>query len=188
MNFNAHTSRTPSALASTALMASLLLSGCGQEVDPGTRESSSPSSQSPSENTVDQNALLETNDKLSTELGDDYVQGWIKDGTLHVSTTNKSSLETIKAAGAVGHLVQFSNKELREAIGKIMTWQAKQGNPISTSIHAYSLNPETGGITLSVESNQIDAVRQLIESQKPIGDIPVDFKASGGIASPATGE
>jgi len=190
MNFNAKTSRTPLALASTALMASLLLSGCGQEADPGTKESASTHSAHPSEesseNTVDQTALLDTNEKLSKELGEDYVQGWIKDGKLHVSTTNESKTSIIEDAGAIGHVVKFSNKELRAAIGKIMSWQSKQETPISSSIHAYSLNPETGGLTLSVDSNQIDALQTLIKTEKPIGEIPVDLEPSGGIGSPAS--
>ncbi|UYQ78915.1 hypothetical protein OF385_07190 [Glutamicibacter sp. JL.03c] len=192
MNFNARTSRTPLALASTALMASLLLTGCGQGTDPDASTSSGSESSNatqPSENksesAVDQDALLETNDQLSMQLGDAYVQGWIKDGKLHVSTTNEDKLSAIKEAGAEGHVVQYSNKELRSAIRKIMKWQAQQPNPVRSSIHAYSLNPETGGITLSVDKSQIDAITKLIEKDKPMGDIPVDFKPSGGIASPA---
>ncbi|WP_345474293.1 hypothetical protein QMQ05_07440 [Glutamicibacter ectropisis] len=193
MNFNARTSRTPLALASTALMASLLLSGCGQGTDPGTKETSGAQSSSAaeptetqSENSVDQNALLDANDKLSTDLGDDYVQSWIKDGKLHVSTTKESQLSVIEDAGAVAHLVKYSSAELRSAIEDIMAWQGKQENPIRSSIHAYSLNPETGGITLSVDKTQMDAVSKLIEQDKPVGDIPVDYKVSGGIASPAS--
>jgi len=193
MNFNARTSRTPLALASTALMASLLLSGCGQGTDPATKETSgtqstttTESTDTQSENAVDQNALLTANDKLSTELGDDYVQSWIKDGKLHVSTTKESQLSVIEDAGAVAHLVKYSSAELRSAIEDIMAWQGKQENPIRSSIHAYSLNPETGGITLSVDKTQMDAVSKLIEQDKPVGDIPVDYKASGGIASPAS--
>ncbi|WP_334121609.1 hypothetical protein [Glutamicibacter sp.] len=193
MNFNARTSRTPLALASTALMASLLLSGCGQGTDPGTKETSgtqstttAESTDTQSENAVDQNALLTANDKLSTELGDDYVQSWIKDGKLHVSTTKESQLSVIENAGAVAHLVKYSSAELRSAIEDIMAWQGKQENPIRSSIHAYSLNPETGGITLSVDKTQMDAVSKLIEQDNPVGDIPVDYKVSGGIASPAS--
>lgn len=192
MNFNTRTSRTPLALASTALMASLLLSGCGQEADPGTKESSSAESsassqpsQSASEKTVDQNALLETNDKLSEELGDAYVQGWIEDGKLHVSTTDEARKNTIEQAGAVSHVVDFSREELREAINKIMRWQGQQQNPINSAIHAYMLNPETGGITLSVDKGQLDKVKELIAADKPIGDIPIDYKGSSGILSPA---
>ena len=192
MNFNAKTSRTPLALASTALMASLLLTGCGQGTDPGANKSSDSQSSNAaqpsdnqSENAVDQETLLETNDQLSTQLGDAYVQGWIKDGKLHVSTTSEGKLSAIKEAGAEGHVVPYSNKELRSAISEIMKWQSQQQNPINSSIHAYTLNPETGGITLSVDKSQIDAITKLIEKDKPIGDIPVDFKPSGGIATPA---
>lgn len=192
MNLNARTSRTPIVLASTALMASLLLTGCGQGTEPGADESSgtqssnaSQPSENKSENVVDQNALLKINDKLSAELGDNYVQGWMKDGNLHVSTTDEGELDTIEKAGAVGHLVKFSSKELRSGIEEVMKWQGQQEAPVRNSIHAYSLNPETGGITLSVDKSQIDAITKLIEKDKPIGDIPVDFKPSGGIASPA---
>lgn len=192
MNFNSRTSRTPLALASTALMASLLLTGCGQGTDPGTKESSGSAtsastapSENQSENSVDQNALLKINDKLSADLGENYVQGWIKNGKLHVSTTDEGQLAAIEEAGAVGHIVKHSSQELRQAIEKIMTWQGKQENPIRNSIHAYSLNPETGGITLSVDKSQIEAITKLIEADQPVGDIPVDFKSSGGIGSPA---
>jgi len=192
MNFNARTSRTPLALASTALMASLLLTGCEQGSEPGTNEPSdnqssnaSQPSENKSENAVDQNALLKINDKLSADLGDNYVQGWMKDGKLHVSTTNEGELAAIEKAGAIGHLVKFSSKELRSGIEEVMKWQGQQEAPIRNSIHAYSLNPETGGITLSVDKSQIETITKLIEKDKPIGDIPVDFKPSGGIASPA---
>ncbi|PJJ43721.1 hypothetical protein ATK23_0921 [Glutamicibacter mysorens] len=192
MNSNARTSRTPIMLASTAAMAALLLTGCGQGTDPGTQPSasataseSSQQTDNSSENAVDQDALLQTNDQLSEALGDDYVQGWIKDGKLNVSTTSEEQLSTIEEAGAVGHLVQFSSEELRSAISEIMKWQSKQENPVRNAIHAYTLNPETGGITLSVDKSQLEAVEKLIDDEKPIGEIPVDFKESGGIMTPA---
>lgn len=192
MNSNARTSRTPIMLASTAAMAALLLTGCGQGTDPGTQPSasttaseSSQQTDNSSENAVDQDALLQTNDQLSEALGDDYVQGWIKDGKLNVSTTSEDQLATIEQAGAVGHLVQFSSEELRSAISEIMKWQSKQENPVRNAIHAYTLNPETGGITLSVDKSQLEAVEKLIDDEKPIGEIPVDYKESGGIMTPA---
>ncbi|WIV45455.1 hypothetical protein [Glutamicibacter nicotianae] len=134
---------------------------------------------------MDQDALLQTNDQLSEALGDDYVQGWIKDGKLNVSTTSEDQLATIEQAGAVGHLVQFSSEELRSAISEIMKWQSKQENSVRNAIHAYTLNPETGGITLSVDKSQLEAVEKLIDDEKPIGEIPVDYKESGGIMTPA---
>ena len=192
MNSNARTSRTPIMLASTAAMAALLLTGCGQGTDPGTQPSasttaseSSQQTDNSSENAVDQDALLQTNDQLSEALGDDYVQGWIKDGKLNVSTTSEEQLSTIEEVGAVGHLVQFSSEELRSAISEIMKWQSKQENPVRNAIHAYTLNPETGGITLSVDKSQLEAVEKLIDDEKPIGEIPVDYKESGGIMTPA---
>ena len=192
MNSNARTSRTPIMLAFTAAMAALLLTGCGQGTDPGTQPSasttaseSSQQTDNSSENAVDQDALLQTNDQLSEALGDDYVQGWIKDGKLNVSTTSEDQLATIEQAGAVGHLVQFSSEELRSAISEIMKWQGKQENSVRNAIHAYMLNPETGGITLSVDKSQLEAVEKLIDDEKPIGEIPVDYKESGGIMTPA---
>ena len=192
MNFNARTSRTPIMLASTAAMAALLLTGCGQGTDPGAQARASATASEPSQqtenssgNTMDQDALLQTNDQLSEALGDEYVQGWIKDGQLNVSTTSEEQLSAIEEAGAIGHLVQFSSEELRSAISEIMKWQGKQENPVRTAIHAYTLNPETGGITLSVDKSQLDEVQKLIETEKPIGEIPVDYKQSGGIMSPA---
>lgn len=194
MNFNTRTSRTPLALASTAVMAGLLLTGCGQGTDPGTQETSaettaaSQPAESPEGNAMDQEALLKINEQLSETLGEDYVQGWIKRGVLHVSTTNEDKLPVIEEAGATGHLVQFSSEQLRSGIAKIMQWQAQQENPVRSAIHAYTLNPETGGITLSVDESQLDEVKELIEADQPVGDIPVDYQNSGGFASPASTE
>lgn len=192
MNFQFRTSRTPMVLASSAAIAALMLTGCGQEPAPGTQtstsaEASESAQQSDNSNgsTVDQDALLQINDQLSETLGDEYVQGWVKDGQLHVSTTNEKQLAAIETAGAVGHLVQFSNEELRSAIQEIMKWQGKQENPVRSAIHAYTLNPETGGITLSVDKSQLEEVQKLIEADQPVGDIPVDYKPSGGIMTPA---
>lgn len=181
------------ALASTAVMAGLLLTGCGQETDPGTQKSattqpsaSSQPTETSSENAVNQNALLELNDRLSAILGDDFVQGWVVDGTLNVSTTNEDQVSVIEDAGATAHVVKFSSEELRAAISDIMDWQGQQENPVRSAIHAYTLNPVTGGITLSVDKNQLEAVKKLIEAETPVGDIPVDYKESGGLLSPAS--
>ena len=154
------TSTRISAITASTLAVALLLAGCGDSggrpqssTKPSAATSSPAASDSSTGGSMDQEALLKINDKLSTQLGQDYVQGWIKDGKLHVSTTNEQSVQSIKDAGAVAHVVEYSGKQLREAITKIVAWQASLGMPLGSSIHAYTLNPETGGLTLSVEPN-----------------------------------
>lgn len=179
----------PMQLAGAAAVLALSLSACGQADTPASTGSSSqspaPSSTATDGGTVDQSAMLAVNEKLSTELGDGYVQGWIEGDTLHVSTTNEGDLKRIKDAGAIGHLVDFSSADLREGISKIMKWQAEQGAPIQSSIHSYMMNPKTGGLTLSVDPNQREEVEASLAKDKPAGDIPLDFKDSGGLGSPA---
>lgn len=183
-------------VAGLAATTAMLLSSCGQVEQPmtaGTKSSaveSNTSSTAPSSTgeTVDQGAMLATNEQLAEELGDRYVQGWIEGNTLHVSTNDDASMQTIKDAGAIGHLVDFSAQELRDGISKIMKWQAEQKDAaLRSSIHAYTLNPESGGLTLSVDPAQREAVEAALSKDKPAGDIPLDFKTSGGIATPAIG-
>lgn len=170
-------------LASTAVVAGLLLSGCGQASTSGEEMSKTTNS----ENVVDQNALLETNDTLSADLGDSYVQGWIVDGKLNVSTTDESQMKAIEDAGAKAHLVKFSTEDLRKGITDVMKWQAGLEAPLNSSIHGYTLNPQTGGLTLQVDSSHLEEIKALVEKDKPMGEIPVEFKNSGGIAKPANG-
>ena len=186
------TSTRISAITASTLAAALLLAGCGDSggtpqssTKPSAATSSPAASDSSTGGSMDQAALLKINDKLSTQLGQDYVQGWIKDGKLHVSTTNEQSVQSIKDAGAVAHVVQYSAAQLREAITKIVAWQASLDAPLGSSVHAYTLNPETGGLTLSVDPAHRAELEQKLGQDKPVGGIPVDFKDSSGIASPA---
>lgn len=170
------------ALASTAVVAGLMLSGCGQSTTSG-EGSTEPTS---SENVVDQNALLETNDSLSATLGDSYVQGWIEEGKLNVSTTDENQMKTIEDAGAQPHLVKYSTDDLRQGIKDVMKWQVGLKAPLNTAIHGYTLNPQNGGLSLQVDSSHMDEIKTLFEQDKPLGDIPVDFQKSGGIGKPAS--
>lgn len=169
------------ALASTAVVAGLMLSGCGQATTSG-EGSTEPTS---SENVVDQNALLETNDSLSATLGDSYVQGWIEEGKLNVSTTDESQMKAIEDAGAQAHLVNYSTDDLRQGINDVMKWQAGLEAPLNTAIHGYTLNPQNGGLTLQVDASHMDEIKKQLDADKPLGDIPVDFTESGGIATRA---
>lgn len=169
------------ALASTAVVAGLMLSGCGQATTSG-EGSTEPTS---SENVVDQNALLETNDSLSASLGDSYVQGWIEEGKLNVSTTDESQMKAIEDAGAQAHLVNYSTEDLRQGINDVMKWQVGLEAPLNTAIHGYTLNPQNGGLTLQVDASHMDEIKKQLDADKPLGDIPVDFTESGGIATRA---
>lgn len=174
------------ALASTVAVVSVALSGCGQS-QPSAPEahSNTPSQTNSSENVVDQNALLEANDRLSAELADDYVQGWIQDGRLNVSTTNAAQTKAIEAEGAVAHVVQFSAEQLREGISKITKWQSQQDDVIRNSIHGYTLDPSSGGLILSVDPTHQQDVEAKLAKDKPAGEIPLGYQNSGGIATRA---
>lgn len=175
-------------LASGATIAVLALSGCGSDSTPASPTESQPSTATPSEDSVNQEALLATNDELSASLGDAYVQGWIEDGELHVATTDGSKVAEIEAAGAVAKVVDFSAAQLREGINEIMRWQAGQDAEIRNSIHGYSISAKDGGLSLRVDPNHIEEVQSLLEKDKPAGDIPLSFTPSSGIASRAAGE
>ncbi|WP_120990616.1 hypothetical protein [Arthrobacter sp. AG1021] len=128
---------------------------------------------------------MSLNERLSGELGDEFVQGWIQDGKLHVAATSDTAVKAIEQAGAVGHLVEYSNAQLREGISRIMAWQAKQEPRLRSAIHAYTLNPRTGGLTLAVDPSQRQAVQDALAKDNPVGTIPLDFTDSSGPASPA---
>ncbi|MGO2053227.1 hypothetical protein ACT3UD_06365 [Glutamicibacter sp. 287] len=181
MFYKSPSARRSLALASTAVVAGLMLSGCGQASTSG-EGTTEPTG---SENVVDQNALLETNDALSATLGEDYVQGWIEDGKLNVSTTDESQMKAIEEAGAQPHLVEYSADDLRQAIKDVMKWQAGLESPLNVSIHGYTLNPKIGGLTLSVDSSHLEEIKTLLETEKPLGGVPVEFQKSGGIATRA---
>ncbi len=177
----------PLTVVASVAVVGLVLAGCGAQ-EPAAEVTENPSTTQSSSNgaaTVDQNALLSTNEQLAQELGAAYVQGWIQDGQLNVSVTSDDALKTVEDAGAVGHLTQFSSDELREGISQIMAWQATQPTQLRTSIHAYTLNPSTGGITLAVDPAQRDAVETALAEDKPAGQIPLDFTDSAGPATPA---
>lgn len=194
---NLHKSHAPATkIAGLVAATALLLSACGQAEQPASSSTKpgaveSTASTSTPEDTggaLDQGAMLATNEQLAEELGDRYVQGWIEGDALHVSTNDEAAMQIIKDAGAIGHLVDFSAQELRDGISKIMKWQSSQKDPaLRTSIHSYTLNPESGGLTLSVDPAQREAVETALAKDKPAGDIPLDFKTSGGIATPAVG-
>lgn len=184
-----HRTRWPAALAASAAVLALLLSGCGQQ-DAAPQASTQPtqgtSTRTPTNGAdVDQEALLTANEQLASQLGDDYVQGWIEDGKLHVSTTSDAAVAAIEAAGAVGHLVDFDSAQLRDGISKIMAWQAKQPAGLRSAIHAYTLNPRTGGLSLAVDAAQREELERALAEDQPAGAIPLDFTDSSGPASPA---
>ncbi len=179
--------RSKSAGVLAAVSLSLALAGCGQ-VSSQPQNTTQPSSTSSAESgeKMNQDALLEQRDKLAEKLADSFVQGWIEDGKLHVSTTNEADLQTITDAGAVGQVVAFSNADLREGIAKIMAWQGRQEPAIRSGIYAYSLNPNTGGLTLSVDPEQRDAIETGLKKDKPAGQIPLELKEGNGLATPAS--
>ena len=180
-----HTARRlPVTLAASAAVVALLLTGCGQQ-QAAPQDSPTPTQTSTSGADVDDSALLDANEQLAAQLGDEYVQGWIEDGKLHVAATSDAAVKAIEQAGAVGHLVDFSNAQLREGISQIMAWQAKQEPRLRSAIHAYTLNPRTGGLTLAVDPSQRQAVQDALAKDKPAGAIPLDFTDSSGPASPA---
>lgn len=189
--------RFPAALAASAAALGLVLTGCGQQQEAPQSRSAQPSgtqilppgtspAPAPTKGAdVDQTALLSLNERLSGELGDEFVQGWIQDGKLHVAANSDTAVKAIEQAGAVGHLVEYSNAQLREGISRIMAWQAKQEPRLRSAIHAYTLNPRTGGLTLAVDASQRQAVQDALAKDKPAGAIPLDFTDSSGPASPA---
>ena len=180
-----HTARRlPVTLAASAAVVALLLTGCGQQ-QAAPQASPTPTQTSTSGADVDESVLLDANEQLAAQLGDEYVQGWIQDGKLHVAATSEAAVQAIEQAGAVGHLVDFSNAQLREGISQIMAWQAKQEPRLRSAIHAYTLNPRTGGLTLAVDASQRQAVQDALAKDKPAGAIPLDFTDSSGPASPA---
>ncbi|MCW4466246.1 hypothetical protein OK351_12130 [Glutamicibacter sp. MNS18] len=171
-----------------AAIAALALSACGTPTGSTPTASESPDTETqPTESTVDQEALLQIQDKLSAELGQSFVQGWIQDGQMHVATTDESSTGQIEAAGAVPTVVEFNAQQLREGIAQIMNWQAQQDDPIRTAIHGYELNGKEGGLILRVDPGHIDEVKALLDEAQPAGQIPLSFAPSTGIASPAAG-
>ncbi|WP_313814043.1 hypothetical protein [Glutamicibacter sp.] len=174
-------------IGAVAALLTIGVTGCGEVSNPAqSPEQTSNAAPSSSGGTVDQEALLKTRDQLANELGDTFVQGWIENGELHVSTTSEDALKTIEDAGAIGHVVQYSNADLREGIAKIMQWQGTQESGIRSGIYAYSLNPNTGGITLSVDPEQKEAIQDGLAKDMPAGQIPLDFKDSTGLATPGS--
>lgn len=183
-----HTARRlPVGLAASAAVVALALTGCGQQQAAPQAPQAPPTATQTSTSgaEMDVSALLQTNEQLAAQLGDEYVQGWIEDGKLHVAATSDGAVKAIEQAGAVGHLVDFSNAQLREGISQIMAWQAKQEPRLRSAIHAYTLNPRTGGLTLAVDASQRQAVQDALAKDQPAGGIPLDFTDSSGPASPA---
>ena len=170
-----------SLMISLPMAAALTLAGCGTTQTPTT--DTSPT-QEASINATD---VQETLSKISAELGEDFVQGWVADGKIHVSTTNAQAQETIEAAGAQAHVVKYSSEQVRQGITHIMQWQSQQDPDIAGAIHGYSLDPESGGITLSVEPSQRERIESSLTKDKPAGEIPLTFRDSSGISSPAAG-
>ena len=176
-----------------AAIAALALSGCGTQT--GTTPSASQTQGGENQDTetqsseaiMDQQALLKVQDNLSAQLGDSFVQSWIEDGKLHIATTDESATGQIEEAGAVPTVVQYNAQQLRDGIGQIMRWQSQLDDPLRMAIHGYELNGKAGGLTLRVDPGHIDEIQQLLEADKPAGDIPLDFAPSSGIASPAAG-
>lgn len=176
-------------VAGTIGTVAFALTGCGSDTGtPTAPEESQTQEQQTPESSVDHEQLLNLNDQLSSSLGAAYVQGWIQDDKLHVATNDESKVQEIEEAGAVAEFVKFSSQQLRDAIGKIMAWQAEQEPEIANAIHGYSISAKDGGLILRVGSKHLDQVKELMEKDQPAGEIKLTFTPSSGIASPAVGQ
>lgn len=180
-------------IAGVAVILALGLGGCGAAEDAASTSGRPTTSHQPGAGTesresgMDDEALLEIQDRLLAELGEAFVQGWIEDGVLHVATTDPNGVPAIEAAGAVPHVVDYSAQQLREGIARIMRWQSAQPDPIRTAIHGYQIDGRSGGLILRVDRGHLDEVRTQLQQAKPAGGIPLQFTPSSGFATPAAG-
>lgn len=175
-----------SMILAVTMAGALGMSACKPTQDPETpaaSQTASPTNTQPA--TVEEtNNLLQLNDSLRTELGDAYSDSWIEGAQLHVAVTTESAAATVKAAGAIAHLVTLDAAQLETALQDVIAWRNSLPADQSAAIHKVIPDGRTGTVTVFVAPDQLDAVAQAAAASKPAGDVPLLFKESAGLASP----
>lgn len=171
-----------SAIVLTATLAGALgMSACKPTQDPETPAATQ--SASPSASTEQTNTMLALNDSLRSELGAAYSDSWIEGNQLHVAVTTESAAATVKAAGAISHLVTLDAAQLETALQAVMAWRSSLPTEQGAAIHKVIPDGRTGTVTVYVAPEQLDTVAKSAATDKPAGDVPLLFKESTGLAT-----
>ncbi len=167
------------------------MSACGpassrSEESPAVMITSGGSETMQSQTPQDATRLLLLNDRLREELGDDYSQGWIESGELHVAVTTEEAADRAADAGAVPQIVQLNRHQLEQAVKSLAAWQAALEPELAVSIHRINSDGRTGEVTIAVAEGKVAAVEEALEKDNPTGSVPVVIVISDGLATPAT--
>lgn len=167
-----------SLLLAASLAGGLGMSACAPADSPDKPESSH------STVVTESNHLLQLNDSLKAELGEAYSDAWIEDNQLNVAVTTEKAAATVKAAGAIPHIVTIDAAQLEAALQAIAAWQSTLPAGQGTAIHKIIPDGRTGSVTIFVAPDQLDAVSAAAAADKPAGEVPLIIKESAGLATP----
>lgn len=168
----------PSAAMALLLAGAFAVTSCSSAVEP------EPGGASQAASIAESNKLLQLNDALKTQLGEQYSDSWIEDKQLHVAVTSQAAADTVTKAGAVPHLVTADAAALEAALQAVTAWRTALPQEQGAAIHSIMLNPKLGSVEISVAPEQLAAVKAAAEAEQPAGDVPLTFKDSPGLATP----
>lgn len=167
---------TAAVLAAT-MVGALGMSACKPAEDPGSPTATQSS-------TAQTNELLQLNDSLREQLGDDYSDAWIEGDRLYVAVTTDAAAKIVADAGAVATLVKFDAAQIETALQAVMAWRAGLPADLGAAIHKVTTDGRTGSVQIAVDPSQMDAVKAAASKDKPAGDVTLLVKESSGLATP----
>ncbi|MDD0859823.1 hypothetical protein NHF46_23295 [Arthrobacter alpinus] len=97
--------------------------------------------------------------------------------------TTEAAAATVKAAGAISHLVTLDAAQLETALQAVMAWRSSLPTEQGAAIHKVIPDGRTGTVTVYVAPEQLDTVAKSAAADKPAGDVPLLFKESTGLAT-----
>lgn len=198
------------ALATAAL---LLLSGCGQDTQPGTAPPTAdspdstdtgatpaaaasdspgpeatgavPATPSDPDTATDEKMtqLLQLHTQLKNDLGSAYSDAWIENNQLFVAVTTPEAEAAVAEAGAIPFTAKFTAQQLQEATDAFKAWLGTDAAP-QVQLHWLSTSGRTASIMVRVPADQVQPLRDAIAEQQPTGAVQVTVEESSGPATP----
>ncbi|GHD00033.1 hypothetical protein [Zhihengliuella salsuginis] len=178
------------AVALVAVILTAAVSGCGGSAAAGESPLHLPAADVPpaesgeagmEESHERSGELTVLSSRITEAVGvEDFGQSWIEDGALHVAVTTEAAAATATEAGAIAHVVRFSEADLMEAARSVVAWTAAH-RTATGGLGRITLDALGERIVVGVDPGRRDQVATAFDATVA-GGVEVVFEATGGPA------